>query len=105
MATLVPTIPTGSSLRLLYQGEVGVTGPAQKVSFDLSGLPAACLEDPTFEDNFFVSLTPGNNISNVVNEVEFQDVDGKREMVFTMDTVDATDTLSILVWYIHSITR
>jgi hypothetical protein len=104
---LTPTIPDGSSLRLFYEGAIGVSGVGVSQAIDLTSLPKSVREDPTFTDNFLIFAEPGPGISNIDPDPAFTDgPDGlPAEMVMTLDSTDVANEISLQAWYIHSITR
>jgi len=104
---LTPTTPKGSSYRLFYSGPVGVAGVGVQQTLDVTSLPDAVLEDPTFADNwriFVRQVDPG--ITNVSPDVSFLPLTGKpQQMVLTVDAAAPTDNLDIEAWYIQSTVR
>ncbi len=104
---LTPTTPDGSSLRLFFDGPVGVTGDDVTQSIDLTSLPKATREDASFEDNFVIFVVPGAGITDINPEVEFADAaDGlPGEMIFTLDSDSVDNNINLTLWYLHSVTR
>jgi len=104
---LSPTTPAGSSYRLNYSGEIGVSGSGVTQSVDLSSLPDGVKQDSTFEDNFQILVSPGAGISNVSSEASFSyDANGVPiSMDFTLDSTDAANLIEIELWYLHSAIR
>jgi len=105
---LALTQPDGSTFRLFYSGPIGVNGVGVTQSWDLSLMPKAVREDPTFQDNWRVfarQVDPG--ITNVDPDVAFNlGADGiPDEVVLTLDASADADEISIEFWYLHSVVR
>ena len=100
-------VPPDSSYRLLYSGQVGVSGVAVQQSWDLSVLPKYIRERPTFVDDFRVFVRQvDEGVSDVSKDIEFVEVDGVfTEMVLTLTASDAADLIDIEAWFIQSSVR
>ncbi len=105
--TLPTTTPVGSTNRLFYNGPIGVAGVGVTQDFDVSGMPNAALEDPTFADNWIVFARQVDaGITALSPDIAFVYANGKPTALrLTLDVANDTDAIDIEFWYIHSITR
>ena len=101
------TTPKGSTFRMFYSGPIGVAGVGVQQRWDLSVLPEAVREDPTFRDNWRIfarQVSP--DITNIRPDVDFAPAAGiPDEIILTADALDANAEIDIEFWYIHSIVR
>jgi hypothetical protein len=105
---LPTTAPAGSTNRRFYSGPIGVAGVGVVQDFDISQMPLAVRQDPTFVDNWIVfarQVDPG--ITNVETEVTFLPAAPAlpTTLRLTLDAAAVTDEIDVEFWYIHSITR
>ena len=107
MAALPLSTPTGSSLRKFYDGPVGQAGVGLLIAFDISDMPRAVRQDPTFVDNWHVFVRPGAGVTNVLPEPTFT-LNGQGlpiELVLTLDSDNIANQIAVEAWYTHSVTR
>ncbi len=95
---LTPTIPADSVCRLLYTGEIGVSGVDQTVSIDLTDLPEDIRTDPNFRDNWRVFVRQvDDGVSAVSAAIDFTPASPATPTAMTLvATASATsDTLAL----------
>lgn len=99
--------PEDSTYRLLYSGEVGVSGIDVQQSWDLTLLPEYVRKRPSFVDDFRVFIRQVDvGVSAVSKDINFVEVDGSfTEMVLTLTAADASNLIDVEAWFLHSWVR
>lgn len=106
MAALPLSTPQGSTYRKFYDGPVGQVGAGLQVAFDISDMPRAVRQDPSFVDNWHVFVRPGTGVSNVLPDVNFTFVNGlPTELILTLDSDNVANQINVEAWYTHSLVR
>jgi hypothetical protein len=104
---LPTTIPPTSQYRLLYSGQIGVSGVNVQQSWDITDLPKYLRNIKSFKNNWRVFVRQVDvGISDVSKAIDFLPLVGTpEEIVLTLTAATPFDLIDIEFWYIHSLVR